>query len=485
MVRTYRTALRGFELTRQRGAGGEDRGRPASRTSSRTTRCTRPARRPTRLVGPGPDRPARPAAEPVLHLPEHGARTCARTSSTPASGSPTSDFGGRATSGFDAVDGGNGRRLQRPRHARRRHGRRHHVRRRQGRPAGRRPGAELPGQRHQRQVIARHRLGHGQRGQAGRGQHEPRRRRQRRARRRVNNSINSGVTYAIAAGNGNILGLRQNACNFSPARVPDAITVGATQINDAAAIVLELRHLPGHLRAGRRASPRPGRPATPRPTRSAARRWRHRTWPARPPCCSRATRPGPQQVRDELVNNSTPNVVTNPGTGSPNRLLFVVNDAPPASDFAVSVSPTSGAVVIGGSTTATVGTSTTPAPPSRSRWPRAACRPARRRASPGDGHLGRFVDDDDRHLGIDPAGHLPGDRDRHRHLGCPLGDLHADGHRRAGAAAPAATATDVAIPDGGGPAVLSTITIVGLRPQRLGDLDGGGQHRRTPTAVTW
>jgi len=39
----------------------------------------------------------------------------------------------------------------------------------------------------------------------------------------VTNSINSGVSYAIAAGNSS-----QNACNFSPARVPAAITVGAT-----------------------------------------------------------------------------------------------------------------------------------------------------------------------------------------------------------------------------------------------------------------
>ena len=31
----------------------------------------------------------------------------------------------------------------------------------------------------------------------------------------------------------------------------------------------------------------------------------------------------PQQVRDTLVNNATPNVVTNPGTGSPNRLLYL------------------------------------------------------------------------------------------------------------------------------------------------------------------
>ncbi|MFF0722516.1 S8 family serine peptidase [Micromonospora sp. NPDC003816] len=39
----------------------------------------------------------------------------------------------------------------------------------------------------------------------------------------VRKSVDSGVTYAIAAGNES-----QNACNVSPARVPDAITVGAT-----------------------------------------------------------------------------------------------------------------------------------------------------------------------------------------------------------------------------------------------------------------
>ena len=70
------------------------------------------------------------------------------------------DFGGRATSGFDAVDGGVRRRLQRPRHARRRHRRRVGVRRGQGRPTGRRAGAELLRQRHQRRGDRRHRLGH-------------------------------------------------------------------------------------------------------------------------------------------------------------------------------------------------------------------------------------------------------------------------------------------------------------------------------------
>jgi len=46
----------------------------------------------------------------------------------------------------------------------------------------------------------------------------------------VTNSINSGVTYAVAAGNSN-----RDACNFSPARVSAAITVGATTNTDARA----------------------------------------------------------------------------------------------------------------------------------------------------------------------------------------------------------------------------------------------------------
>ena len=49
----------------------------------------------------------------------------------------------------------------------------------------------------------------------------------------VVNSINSGVSYAIAAGNGNIFGFAQDACNYSPARVGPAMTIGATSKNDA------------------------------------------------------------------------------------------------------------------------------------------------------------------------------------------------------------------------------------------------------------
>jgi subtilisin family serine protease len=44
----------------------------------------------------------------------------------------------------------------------------------------------------------------------------------------VRNSIASGVTYALAAGNSNV-----NAANSSPARVSEAITVGSSTSSDA------------------------------------------------------------------------------------------------------------------------------------------------------------------------------------------------------------------------------------------------------------
>jgi subtilisin family serine protease len=51
----------------------------------------------------------------------------------------------------------------------------------------------------------------------------------------VRNSIADGVSYAVAAGNGNSAGVAQDACASSPARVPAALTVGATDRTDTAA----------------------------------------------------------------------------------------------------------------------------------------------------------------------------------------------------------------------------------------------------------
>ena len=63
----------------------------------------------------------------------------------------------------------------------------------------------------------------------------------------VNNSINSGVSYAIAAGNSNA-----NACNSSPARVACGEHRRRDHEHRRPRVVLELRDVPGHLRAGQR-----------------------------------------------------------------------------------------------------------------------------------------------------------------------------------------------------------------------------------------
>ncbi|MGH9285066.1 MAG: S8 family peptidase, partial [Acidimicrobiales bacterium] len=48
----------------------------------------------------------------------------------------------------------------------------------------------------------------------------------------VRNSIADGVSYAVAAGNGNVVGIAADACRYSPARVAEAMTIGASDSSD-------------------------------------------------------------------------------------------------------------------------------------------------------------------------------------------------------------------------------------------------------------
>ncbi|MEU7645505.1 S8 family peptidase [Streptomyces huasconensis] len=135
----------------------------------------------------------------------------------------------------------------------------------------------------------------------------------------VKNSIADGVTYAVAAGNEGV-----NAANSSPARVPAAITVGATGSNDAKASwsnygsVLDI-FAPGvSIKAGWY-------------TGDTATNTISGTSMATPHVAGAAaiylaghSSATPAQVASALVNGATPGVVTSPGTGSPNRLLKIV-----------------------------------------------------------------------------------------------------------------------------------------------------------------
>ncbi|WP_433389018.1 S8 family peptidase [Micromonospora sp. KLBMP9576] len=173
----------------------------------------------------------------------------------------------------------------------------------------------------------------------------------------VRNSINSGVSYGLAAGNDS----GGNACNTSPARTAEGITVGSTTNTDARSSFSNIGTCLDIFAPGSSITSAWYTNDTSTNTISGTSMATPHVVGVAALVASANPAWTPQQVRDYLVNNATSNVVTNPGTGSPNKLLYVVNGdtPPPTNDFSVSVSPTSGSTAPGGSVTATVGTATT------------------------------------------------------------------------------------------------------------------------------
>jgi subtilisin family serine protease len=134
----------------------------------------------------------------------------------------------------------------------------------------------------------------------------------------VESSIASGVTYAIAAGNSGT-----DACGFSPADVPDALTVGATDMTDTRASFSDEGSCVKLFAPGVNVT-------SDWDSSDTATNVLNGTSMATPIVAGSAAlylgahpTSTPAQVMSALTSSATAGVVVNPGPGSPNLLDYV------------------------------------------------------------------------------------------------------------------------------------------------------------------